>query len=123
MIRSLLPFALLLIAATEPARFEPQPERFASAGACQAHLETLAGVARGQDYVAVQGPYAIGPGDVRIHMIRAEGNGHRITEHRCLDAALSARSWRHAMEDDDKPATIESLARDAEWLKKSRPQQ
>ena len=123
MIRPLLPFALLLVAATEPARFEPQPERFADAGACKAHLEKLAKDARGQDYVAVQGPYAIGPGDVRIHMVRAEGKGHRITEHRCLDAALSARSWRHAMEEGDGAVTIESLARDAEWLKKSRPQQ
>ena len=123
MIRSLLPFALLLIAATEPAQFEPEPQRFADAAACRAHLATLADAARGQGYAAVEGPYPIGPGDVRIHMVRAEGNGHRITEHRCLDAALSARNWRHAMEDGDGPATIESLARDAEWLKKRGPQQ
>src|SRR3546814_20907311 len=63
-----------------------------SSDVCSSDLE-----ARGQDYVAVEGPYAIAEGDVRIHMVRAEGSGHRIREHRCLGAELGARDWPHGM--------------------------
>ena len=118
MIRAFLP--LLLIAATEPAEFEPSAERFADPTACRIHLEELAAEARQQDFDAVEGPYAIAEGDVRIHMVRAESDGHRIAEYRCLGADLSARSWRHGMgnAEADEPFTIESVAREAEWLKK-----
>lgn len=121
----LIALALLLAAApTEPAAFEPSFKAFADAAACKAHLVTLANGAGGSDYVAVQGPYDIASGDVRIHMILAEGDGHRIAEHRCLGAALSSRSWRHSMAGaEEEQATIESLARDAEWLKKDGPEQ
>ena len=111
--------ALLLLAAAEPAQFEPSPERFADAAACRSHLEGLVAGARQGDYVAVQGPYDLETGDVRIHMIRAEDGGHRIFEHRCLGSDLSARSWLHAMTaSGDEPFTVESAARKAEWLKK-----
>lgn len=118
MMHALLP--LLALAAAETVPFEPSAERFADAVACRVHLEELVGEARRQDYVAVEGPYAIAAGDVRIHMVRAEGNGHRIQEHRCLGAQLSVRDWRHGMgtADADEPFTIESVARKAEWLKK-----
>jgi hypothetical protein len=53
-----------------------------------------------------------------MHTIRAEGTGHRIFEQRCLAEKLSARTWRHAMEPEAAPFTIESVARSAEWLKK-----
>ena len=118
MIAAFLP--LLALAAAEPAAFEPSAERFADAAACRSHLESVVKAARGQDYDVVEGPYAIADGDVRIHMIRAEADGHRIDEHRCLGAELSARSWRHSMgrSESDEPFTIESGARKAEWLKK-----
>ena len=118
MIRALVP--LLLVAAAEPAAFEPSAERFVDAAACRTHLEGLASEARQQDFDAVKGPYAIAEDDVRIHMVRAEANGHRINEHRCLGAELSARSWRHSIgrAEADAPFTIESVARKAEWLKK-----
>lgn len=118
--------ALLALAASdvhdpappEPAPFVPSAERFADAAACGARLLALVREARGQDYAAVEGPYAIAEGDIRIHMVRAEEGGHRITEQRCLGPALASRSWRHAMEEADEPFTIESAARKAEWLKK-----
>jgi hypothetical protein len=121
-------FAFLLLAAApalaQEAKFEPQGDRFADAGACRIYLEQRVAEARGDDYVAVRGPYAIGPGDVRIHMVRSDGDGHVITEYRCLDSELSVRSWRHSMTGDaDEPATVESMARDAEWLKKDGPKQ
>ncbi len=121
-------FALLLLAAApalaQEAKFEPQGDRFADAGACRIYLEQRVAEARGDDYVAVRGPYAIGPGDVRIHMVRTDGDGHVITEYRCLDSELSVRSWRHSMTgSSDAAPTVESMARDAEWLKKAGPKQ
>ena len=118
MIRALLPLPLLLLAAAGEAPFEPVAERFADAAACKAHLAGLAETARGEAWEAVKGPYAIAPDDVRIHMVRAEGSGHRIAEHRCLGAALAARSWHHSMEAAEEAFTIESVLRTAEWLKK-----
>ena len=119
MLHALLPL-LALAAAGPEAPFVPSAERFADAAACRVHLEGVVGEARQQDYVAVEGPYAIAEDDVRIHMVRAEASGHRIDEHRCLGADLSARSWRHAMEgaSAEEAFTIESVARKAEWLKK-----
>ena len=104
--------------------FKPADRSFANAAACKAFLATRAGEARGQGYDAVEGPYEIAAGDVRIHTVRAEGRGHRIDEQRCLDAALSGRSWRHSLEGegaDEPPFTVESVARSAAWLKKRQP--
>jgi protein involved in polysaccharide export with SLBB domain len=114
--------ALFLLSGAE-APFEVSTERFADAAACEARLASLAGEARAGDYDAVEGPYRLGPGDIRIHMVRAEGSGHRIDEHRCLGSELSARSWRHSMEaaeaEEEAPFTIESVARSAPWLKRA----
>ena len=93
---------------------------FADAAACKAFLADRAGEARGSAFDAVEGPYEVAAGDVRIHTVRAEGKGHRIDEQRCLGAALSGRSWRHSLEDEkaDEAFTVESAARSAPWLKK-----
>ena len=113
---------LLLLAAAANAEtpFEPAPNSFADAAACKAFLATEAGEARGRAYDAVEGPYQLAAGDVRIHTVRTEGRGHRIEERRCLGAALSARSWRHSLEDggDEPEFTVEAVARSAAWLKK-----
>ncbi|HEX8262456.1 MAG TPA: hypothetical protein VF547_06245 [Allosphingosinicella sp.] len=101
--------------------FEAAGRSFADAAACKAFLADRAGEARGKAYDAVEGPYEVAAGDVRIHTVRAEGQGHRIDEQRCLGAALSGRSWRHSLEDDgeaEEPFTAESIARSAAWLKK-----
>ncbi len=115
---------LALLSAPAPAAvetpFEPSGTSFADAAACKAHLGTLAAGARRGGYAAVEGPYEVGAGDVRIHMISIAGSGHRIAEHRCLLDKLSARSWRHSMEDAEAeaPDTIDTMAAKAEWLKK-----
>lgn len=111
---------LLLLAAAAPDEtpFEDSASSFADAAACKAHLIGVATDARAGDYDAVEGPYEIAAGDVRIHMVRAEGPGHRIAEHRCLAEKLSGRSWNHRMEPEEEPFTVESVARTAPWLKK-----
>jgi hypothetical protein len=119
---ALLPL-LLLTAAADEVPFEPSAERFADTAACRARLVELAGTARTGRYDAVEGPYEITPGDVRIHMVRAERNGHAIAEHRCLGGALSARRWTHALEANEPEFTVESVARSAAWLKKGRAEQ
>jgi hypothetical protein len=123
MIRALLPLPLLLLAAAAEVPFDASPESFADPAACRARLVTLVDDAAAGGYDAVEGPYQVGGGDVRIHMVRAEGAGHRITEHRCVAEKLSARSWSHSMEDDQPEFTVESVARNAPWLKKDRPEQ
>ena len=123
MLRFLLPLPFLLLVAAREAPFEDSAERFADAAACKAHLAGLADAAQGQGYDAVEGPYEIAAGDTRVHMVRAEGAGHRIEEHRCQAEKLSARSWTHAIEAAEEPFTVESAARSAEWLKKGRAQQ
>ena len=109
---------LLLAAAAEETPFEAGAERFADAAGCKAHLATMAADARGGGYDAVEGPYELAAGDVRIHLVRSEGKGHRIAEHRCLAEKLSGRSWSHSMEAEEEPFTVESVARSAPWLKK-----
>ncbi|HEX8572814.1 MAG TPA: hypothetical protein VF759_08690 [Allosphingosinicella sp.] len=117
---------LLAGAAAAPADletpFEPASQSFADSAACKAFLAARAGEARGQAFDAVEGPYEIATGDVRIHTVRAEGRGHRIDEQRCLGPALSARNWSHSLEDEaaeESPAfTVDSVARSAPWLKK-----
>jgi hypothetical protein len=99
--------------------FEAAQRSFADAAACKAFLAARATEARGQDYDAVEGPYELAAGDVRIHTVRADGNGHRIVEQRCLGTALSARSWRRSLEEDEEAFTVESAARSAPWLKKA----
>ncbi|HEY0625887.1 MAG TPA: hypothetical protein VGD10_04060 [Allosphingosinicella sp.] len=125
MIRA-LPLLLAFIAApaaAEEVPFVVSAERFADAAACRAHIDGLAATARAERYDAVEGPYELVAGDVRIHMVKAEGAGHRISEHRCLAAELSARSWNHSMEADEEEFTVESVAARAEWLKKDAPKQ
>lgn len=111
---------LFLALASAEAPFEPSTESFADAAACEARLAGLASDARGGGYDAVEGPYEITAGDVRLHFVRAEGPGHRISEHRCLAEKLSGRSWTHAMADAAPEFTIESVARTAPWLQKNR---
>jgi hypothetical protein len=126
MLRALLSLPLLLLAAAadpDEVPFEPATDTFSDAAACQAHLGELADAARHEAYDAVEGPYEIEAGDVRIHMVRAEGAGHRISEHRCLAERLSGRSWSHVMQDETPDFTIESVARSAPWLKKGAGEQ
>ena len=111
---------LLLALASAEAPFEPSAESFADAAACKARLASLASDARGGGFDAVEGPYEIAAGDVRVHFVRAEGPGHRISEHRCLAGKLSGRSWTHAMAGAAPEFTIDSVARTAPWLQKQR---
>jgi hypothetical protein len=93
-------FALLAAAQASPA-FD-----------CRAELERVAAVARGEVYEAVEGPYEVGPGDLRVHAVVMEGNGHRIVEHRCEDGRVVSRSWTESMEsDEDAPWNSDSLER------------
>ena len=124
MIRTLLALPLIAVAGAaaaaaagaDPPDFDSAAERFNDAGACLVHLEQVVADARGGDFDAVEGPYAIGPSDMRAHTIRAEGLGHRINEYRCVGAELSARSWVHRMDRRaDGAYSIESLA-GADWL-------
>lgn len=124
--RALLGLALLLAAAPaaaeeEEAKFVPSAEAFADAASCRIHLERTVSAAAPADYAAIRGPYSIAEGDVRVHMVKAEGTGHRIWEHRCLDKALSSRTWAHSMEAQEEAFTVESAVRSAEWLKKDAP--
>ncbi len=110
------------LAASDETPFEPSAERFGDAAACRARLVGIVTAARGLDHVAVEGPYEIASGDVRVHAVLLAGSGHRITEHRCLGQELSSRTWRHSMEGAEAEAaeTIETMAAKAEWLKKGR---
>ena len=123
MIRFLLPLPLLLLIAAAEAPFEPSAGTFADAAACTARLSGLADEARAGRYDAVEGPYRLAAGDVRIHMVRAEGSGHVISEYRCLAEKMSERSWSHSMAGADAEFTVESAARAAPWLKKTGPKQ
>jgi hypothetical protein len=122
----MIPGLLLLMASAAGALdgetpFEESERRFADAAACKAFLATRAGEARREGFDAVEGPYELAAGDVRIHTVRAEGRGHRIDEQRCFGAALSGRNWRHSLEVEDgeeEAFTAESAARSAPWLKK-----
>jgi hypothetical protein len=114
-----LPLLLLTAAAEEETPFSPSAESFADAAACTARLAGLARDAGTGSFDAVEGPYQVAPGDLRIHTVRAEGSGHRIAEHRCLAEKLSDRSWTHAMAEAQAEWTVESAARNAPWLKKS----
>ena len=109
---------LLLTAASEETPFDPSTESFPDAAACKARLAGLASEARTAGVDAVEGPYEVTAGDIRIHTVRAEGSGHRIAEHRCLAAKLSTRSWTHAMANAEPEWTVDSAARTAPWLKK-----
>jgi hypothetical protein len=118
---ALLGFAAAAAAAAPEAPetpFEPSRDSFADAAACKVRLAVLAAEARAAGHDAVEGPYELASGDVRIHTVRAEGAGHRIAEHRCLADKLSARSWTHAMAEAEPEFTVESAARAAPWLKK-----
>jgi hypothetical protein len=116
----LVPLAFLPAAADE-VPFEPSSASFANAAACRTELATRVAGARKGGYVAVEGPYDLAAGDVRVHMVMADGTGHQISEHRCLAEKLSSRSWRHSMDGSlaEAPATIKSMAAKAEWLKEA----
>jgi hypothetical protein len=107
----------------EEAKFVASAEVFADAAACRGHLERTVSGSTAGGYAAARGPYEVTGGDVRVHLVRAEGAGHRIWEHRCLDKALSSRTWTHSMEGEEEAFTVESAARTAEWLKKDVPKQ
>ena len=121
--------ALLLAAAAataaEEVPFHASVDTFRDAAACGARLKQMTGEARLGQHSAVEGPYAVAPGDLRTHWIDVAGSGHRITEHRCLAEKLSSRSWRHSVVGDDgeEAETIEQMAAQAEWLKKGSTQQ
>ena len=103
--------------------FSASDQTFADAGACRDWLRAEAAKAQIERYDAVRGPYEIAEGDVRMHLVRAEGTGHRFWEHRCIGKELSSRSWEHSMETAEEDFTVESAARTAEWLKKDVPKQ
>ena len=121
MIRTLCALPLLVVAtaaavASEPPEFENSSEPFGDAVACSGHLAEIVALARGGDFDGAEGPYEIGPDDMRAHTIRAEGLGHRISEYRCAGAQLSSRTWVERMDRRTEGAySIESLA-SAQWL-------
>ena len=119
MFRTLLALPLLAagtLATAEPPEFGAAPERFSNAADCQGHLQQVVTDARAGDFDAAEGPYPIGPADVRAHTVRAEAFGHRISEYRCEGAQLSTRSWVERMERREAGAySIDSLA-GAQWL-------
>lgn len=81
---------------------------FVSPEACIRELASVVAVGAGVGFDRSVGPYAIAPGDLRAHRVRAEGGGHEIEEWRCLGAAMSRRRWTHAMS-EVKPFTIEDI--------------
>jgi hypothetical protein len=94
---------------------------YSSAEQCRDRLSGIVRDARGYD--AVRGPYALAEGDVRIHLVRAEGGGHVVTEHRCIGIDHETRSWRHALGTEDEAVTIEGWAARAPWLQKGAAEQ
>lgn len=119
--------ALLLLLAgpttgTGETPFEPGADSFRTAAECKARLAAIADESRRGAYDAVEGPYDLGSGEVRIHTVAAEGKAHRIAEHRCLAEKLSSRSWTHRMEEDSPEFSIDSVARSAAWLKQGAAQ-
>lgn len=120
MIRTLLALPLIALAApvlaAEPPEFEASAERFDDSSGCLLHLRHIVASARSEGFDAAEGPYPVAPSDVRAHTVQADGLGHRISEYRCADGALSSRSWTERMDHRaDGAFSIESLAR-AEWL-------
>ncbi len=124
--RLILPLSLLIaapaLAAPGEAPFAASNQSFAIAAACRTRLMEIVAEARQANHVAIEGPYEVAAGDVRAHLVRISGSGHRITEHRCAGEKLSTRTWRHSMDgaEDEAPETIDSMAAKAEWLKKDR---
>lgn len=97
--------------------FQASTERFADAAGCSAHMSSLVAAARAAGSAAAEGPYDVEAGDVRAHIVTAEGRGHRIAEYRCLAEQLSARSWTHSIAAlQEEEFTIESVARRAPWF-------
>jgi hypothetical protein len=121
MIRTLFMLPLLLgtaaIASELPA-FEQSAEVFADAAACRLHLTDVVAAARAEQADVAEGPYAFAAEDHRAHVARRQRAGHRISEYRCEAERLSQRSWARGTEGDEEPFTVESVTRNAEWLKK-----
>jgi len=111
--------ALAGAALADPPDFPPAAEHFSDAGACRGHLQQIVDAARGArggNFDAVEGPYALADADVRAHTVRADGFGHRVDEYRCAGADFSARSWLERLDRSaDGAYSIESLA-GAQWL-------
>ena len=106
-------FAFVLLAAAEPG----------VAFDCRAELERVAAHARGQGYEAVEGPYEVTTGDLRVHAVVMEGNGHRIDEHRCEEGRVVSRSWHESLEAaDEGPWDSESLERIAGEISRGGPE-
>jgi hypothetical protein len=102
--------------------FEPGADSFRTAAECKARLAAIADEARRGAFDAIEGPYDVASGDVRVHIVAAEGKGHRIAEHRCLAEKLSSRSWAHRMEEDLPEFSVDSVARSSAWLKQGAAQ-
>ena len=110
-------FLLLLAAASlqseapEETPWVVQTDAFADAAACVSHLGALAADMRGASWhEIVEGPYEIAPDDVRFHSVNPEGDGHRISEYRCLQAELSSRTWTHSLVKSEAKSWLESAA-------------
>lgn len=120
----MLPAALFFGIAAAPAEevpFEPGGKAFADTAGCKAHLVTLLSEAKAFSYAAAEGPYEVAAGDARIHLVVAEGAGHRITEHRCQLEKFTSRGWTHSMAGSEEEFTVETVARTAEWMKPATP--
>jgi hypothetical protein len=91
--------------------FAAATERFADAAGCRAHMAGVVAAARTSGFDAAVGPYDFAAGDVRAHIVRAEGSGHRIEEYRCLAERLGTRSWTHSMAESEDAFTVKSAAR------------
>ena len=104
------PSAQSLSEAPVEAGFIASTRAFADASACARHLVELVRASKPPAYDNAVGPYAIAPGDIRAHRVKAQDWGHDIEEHRCLGAALSLRSWTHSMS-DVKPITVDDIGK------------
>ena len=91
---------------------------------CHSELQRVAAEMRGQGYEAVEGPYAVSPGDLRVHGVFAEGDGHRIVEHRCARGRVVSRSWSESQAGSrEEELTMDSLERIARRLYQRRGEQ
>lgn len=92
------------------APFVPSASTFSTPASCAAHLAGLVWASAPPAYDAAVGPYAIAPGDMRAHRVKAREWGHEIEEFRCLGAVLASRRWTHSMS-GVKPFTIEDIGK------------
>ena len=93
----------------ETAEFVSVGDRFASPAACESHLVATVGVLPSAGYEIARGPYALAPGDVRAHGVRADSGRFQVLEYRCFDSALQLRSWWTGPATKDRPFTLEGF--------------